>query len=151
MNTAASTSWLWLSHFLALLQSEWRQRGSFPVPLLPEGSAFFFFTGLFLFPQLSVGVSGAWGPRRMGDLQGDFTLSLACLVPKPWTGPPSVSPPRCCLAELAWGKPHGASSCCTPQGDLKLDLALCTSKTIHLDTRPAQTKSSASRVGWHLN
>lgn len=45
------------------------------VPLRPGGSALslFFFTGLFIFPQLSVGVRGAQAKLGKGDLQGDFT------------------------------------------------------------------------------
>lgn len=100
MNTVTSTPRLLLSNFLALLWSGSPQGAPFPVPLLPRGSALFF-TGLFLSLQLSVGVSRAWGTHRKEDLQGDFDWAL---VPKPWAGPPSVSPPT-----AAWQRKLGGS------------------------------------------
>lgn len=102
MDSAVSRTWLLLSNFLALPCSE---RILSSVALAQGLCAFFFsFTGLFLFPQLSVGVTGAWGTHKKGDLQGDFTLSPACLVSKPWTGPPYVSPPT-----AAWQSELGGS------------------------------------------
>lgn len=49
------------------------------VPLWPEGSTLFlsfFSSGLFIFPQLLVGVSWGAAEHRKGDLQGDFMESV---------------------------------------------------------------------------
>lgn len=133
MNSAVSRTWLLLSNFLALPCSE---RILSSVALAQGLCTFFFsFTGLFLFPQLSVGITGAWGTHKKGDLQGDFTLSPACLVSKPWTGPPHVSPPT-----AAWQSELGGSLLVPAAaghhggGDLTLNSALSTSNSVHLDT-----------------
>lgn len=42
--------------------------------------------------------------HRKGDLQGDFDGARVCLVPKRWTGPPSLSPPA-----AAWQTELGGS------------------------------------------
>lgn len=101
MHSAVSTQRL-LSDFLALLWSEWLQRGSFPVPLLPRGSALFF-TGLFLSPPAVGGCQRCMGHTQRGRLAGWLWLSRGCSVPKSWTGPPSVSPPTAPWQSLLGG------------------------------------------------
>lgn len=77
--------------------SDTRQTRSGPRALLFSSLSlplfFFFPTGLFILPQLLVGVRRAEAEHRKGDLQGDFTHSSPCLVPELWTGPPPDSPP----------------------------------------------------------
>lgn len=76
-------------------------RGGLFKSLLPRGSVLFF-TGLFLSPQLSVGVSGVWGTERKGHLVGDFKLSKGYLASKPWRGLP-LSPPTTAAQCQLWG------------------------------------------------
>lgn len=126
-----------LSNFM-LSSGQWLQTGSFPVPLLPRGSALFF-TGLFLSPQLSVGVSRAWGTHRKGDLQGDFDWAWAA-----WYLSLGQGLPRCALPLLPGRGSSGEAYWCqqllgSAGGTSTLDLAPCTSKSVHLDPWPGDS------------
>lgn len=72
------------------------------------------------------------GMHRKADLQGDFDWARAA-----WYTSLGQALPLCPLPLLpgreAWGKPTGGSSCWAPPGDLTLNSALCTSKSVHLD------------------
>lgn len=92
----------------------------------------------YFYPPSCRWVSAEHGAHRTGDLQGDFDWAWAAWYLSLGQGLPMcplpLLPGRVCLGEAYWCQQLLGTT-----GDLTLDSALCTSKSVHLEPKPANS------------